>query len=330
MEYTRCNLCGKDSTELVFEVEEQITGEHKIFRVVKCKDCGLVYINPRPSKDEIILYYPPETYYAHQPPGKAKRLRRGLKKLVREGLPGYSMHTGVFRQILGRCLGMMLLSQIDIVVPFKENGRILDVGCGNGEMIGWMKEYGWDLHGIEIGKKACEQAEKQGLKTFCGQLHEAGYPAEYFDTITVNHVLEHVHDPLFLLRECNRILKQDGLLIVDVPNFGCFHSKLFGKTWHAIMCPVHLYHFTSDSLNKMCDAAGFQVKKWKYKLALPFYYTPSIKSYRSANPGLLPLCSVLFKASAGMFIKFIFSKNRGPGFSINLIAYASKCAQRGG
>ena len=330
MEYTSCNLCGKDSTELVFEVEEQITSDHKRFRLVKCKSCGLVYVNPRPSKDEIILYYPPETYYAHQPPGKGNRLRRGLKKLALGGLPGYSMHTGVFRQILGKCLGIVLLSQIDIVVPFKENGRILDVGCGNGEAIGWMKEYGWDLHGIEIGKKACEQAQKQGLKTFCGQLHEAGYPAEYFDAITVNHVLEHIHDPLSLLRECNRILKQDGLLIIDAPNFGSFDSKLFRETGHTIMCPVHLYHFTSDTLNRIINAADFQVDKWKYKMALYRYYAANIKNYRSANPGLLPLCSVLFKASVGIFIKFIFSKNKGPEFSINLIAYASKRAQSGG
>jgi hypothetical protein len=107
MEEVRCNLCGKDNTELVFEVEEQITSDHKRFRLAKCKSCGLAYINPRPSKDEIALYYSPETYYEHQPPGKGNRLRRGLKILALEGLPGYSMHTGVFRRILGKCLGVL-------------------------------------------------------------------------------------------------------------------------------------------------------------------------------------------------------------------------------
>jgi len=107
MEEVSCNLCGKDNTELLFEVEEQIISDHNKFRFVKCKSCGLAYINPRPSKDEIVLYYPPETYYAHQPPGKRNRLRRGLKKLAIEGLPGYSTCTGVFRQILGKCLGVL-------------------------------------------------------------------------------------------------------------------------------------------------------------------------------------------------------------------------------
>lgn len=324
MEYTKCNLCGKDNTELVFEAEEQVTSDHTRFRYVKCRNCGLAYINPRPSKDKIGLYYPTETYYTHQPPSKGHRLRRALKKLAIEGLPGYSAHTRAFRRILGKCLGMGLLSQIDIIVPFKEKGRIQDVGCGNGEAIGWMKEYGWELHGSEIGKKACEQAERQGIKTFCGQLHEARYPAEYFDVITINHVLEHIHDPLSMLRECNRILKQDGILIIDVPNFGSFDSELFRENWHALMCPVHLYHFTSDTLNRIINAAGFQVYKRKYKMAIYRYYRANIRNYRSTSPGLLPLCSVLFKASAGAFVKFLLSSNRGPGFSINLITYSSK------
>ncbi|MFZ0034696.1 MAG: class I SAM-dependent methyltransferase [Sedimentisphaerales bacterium] len=328
MEYTRCNLCGKDNTELVFEVEEQITGDHKRLRIVKCKSCELVYVNPRPSKGEIIMYYPPETYCEHQPVGK-KKLSRHVIMLILGSLPGYSRKTKVLNNIIGKCLGTVLLSQINIVVPFKENGRILDVGCGNGEMTSWMKEYGWDIHGVDIAKNACEIARKEGLKTFCGHLHEAQYPTEYFDAITINHVLEHTHNPLSLLRECNRILKGDGILIVAVPNFGCSDSRLFGKSWYCIDTPRHLYHFTSETLDAMFNVAGFQVNKRKTKLRVPFYHPSSIKSYRIANPGLLPLCNVLFKASAGRLIRYIFSKNRYSEFSMTLIAYASKYEHRG-
>lgn len=324
VEYASCSLCGGDSTELVFEVEEQITGDHEKFRIVKCKRCGLVYVNPRPCKGDITSYYPAETYDAHQLVGQRRNFRRCLKTLVWESLPGYSRRTGIFKRILGRLLGAILLRHVEIVVPFKENGRILDVGCGNGELIGWMKEYGWDTYGVDVGKKACEIAEKQGLKAFCGRLHEAGYPPEYFDVIAISHVLEHVHDPLALLRECNRVLKEDGLLILAAPNFGCFDCQLFGKSWYGIDAPRHLYHFTLDTLDAILNCAGFQVSKWKTKLRVPFYHTSSIKSYRRANPGFLPSCSVLFKASVGKFIKYILNKNRGTEFSINLVAYASK------
>lgn len=323
-EYVCCTLCGRDNTESVFEVEEQITGDHEKFRIVKCKTCGLVYVNPRPSKDEIAAYYAPKNYCVHQPLARRRKIRQRVKTLVQESLPGYCTRTRKSRLVLGRLFGLLLLQHMEIVVPFKEDGRILDVGCANGGMIGWMKRYGWDIHGVDVGKEACQIAEKQGLKTFCGHLHEAQYPTEYFDVIVISHVLEHVHDPLSLLQECNKILKKDGLLIIAVPNFGCFDSQLYVRNWFQIDTPRHLYHFTLETLDAMINAAGFQVNKWKPKLRLPFYHTSSMKSYRSANPGFYSLCSVIFKASIVMFIKFILSRNRVSEFSINLVAYASK------
>jgi len=228
---------------------------------------------------------------------------------------------------MGRAIGAILLRQIDIVVPFKKDGKILDVGCGNGEMIGWMKEYGWKTYGVDTSREACEQAEKQGLDVFCGELQDAHFSSDFFDVITVNHVLEHVHNPLALLKECNRILKKDGLFIVDCPNFGCSDSRLFREYWQQVDAPRHLYHFTRDTLNKILNAAGFEVHKWKFKFPFPVYDRVSIKFYKEDNEGVSSkhlLRRLILKDSLFKLIKYFLSKDRGSRFSVNLTAYASK------
>jgi SAM-dependent methyltransferase len=225
---------------------------------------------------------------------------------------------------LGKILGIILLPQIDIVIPFKEKGRILDIGCGSGKTIGWMKEYGWELLGVDIAINACKVAEEQGLKTFCGNLHDAKYASGYFDVIILNHSLEHMYDPLSLLRECGRILKNKGLLIVAVPNFGCLESRLFGASWFQIDAPRHLYHFTRDTLNKLLNAAGFQVDRWKSKIRLPLDHLSSIRNSTTLDEGSTPSRKQVLKLSLVILFKYILSGNKWSEFSINLVTYASK------
>ncbi|MDP3024955.1 MAG: class I SAM-dependent methyltransferase [candidate division Zixibacteria bacterium] len=325
-EYVNCNICGIDEAELVFVAKENQFNLDGHFKIVKCKKCGLVYVNPRPTKENIGFYYPEGKYYTHCEPSKNKPLRHKIKRLVIRSIPGYDTKTGRFKKLLGTILEKFLSGQICNIVPFKENGKILDVGCGNGEMIGWMEEYGWKTYGVEISKEACEQAEKQGIQVFYGELQNAHFPSEFFDVITANQVLEHVYDPLALLKECNRILKEDGLLIIGCPNFGCFDSRLFSKDWSALQVPTHLYHFTPSTLNRILKTAGFEINKWKFKIPFPFCDQPSIKIYKENNKNiyLIHLLKLILKAFLFKGIKWIFSTNRGSKFSVNLNVYASK------
>lgn len=326
-EYVNCNLCDADDTELVFIATDNQFHLDGRFNVVRCKRCGLIYVNPRPTQKETKFYYPKERYYSCQESCERKGFDQRMKSLIRQSLPGYNEKISIMSWVIGRAIGTILQRQIDIVVPFKKDGKILDAGCGNGDMIGWMKEYGWETYGVDISREACEQAKKQGLDVFCGELQDAHFSSDFFDVITVNHVLEHVHNPLALLKECNRILKKDGLLIVDCPNFGCFDSRLFGESWQQVDVPRHLYHFTWDTLNKTLNVAGFEVSKWKFKLPLPLCDRVSIKLYKENNESISSkhlLRRLILKGSLFKLIKYFFSKDRGPRFSVNLTAYASK------
>lgn len=100
-----------------------------------------------------------------------------------------------------------------------EKGRPLDVGCGNGAYIDQMRQLGWDVVGIEPDGEAASTAMKSGLNVFRGSLEDAKFPAEHFDIVTMNHVIEHVANPAILLKECRRVLKPVGRLVVATTKY---------------------------------------------------------------------------------------------------------------
>jgi len=322
LEYTNCAICKEDHEEFLFTARENLFGMGDPFRVVKCRKCGLVYINPRPKSANIGKYYPPELYYSYQE-ADSKSIKERIKAIIRRSLPGYDKKSGFLIKVSGSFLRFLFSSQIDVFVPYVENGTILDVGCGNGDLIGWMKEYGWRTFGVEIGKNACEHAGKKGINVYCGQLKEASYPSSFFDVIIMNHVIEHVFDPAEVLMECGRILKPKGLLIVDCPNFECYDSKLFGNNWASLAVPTHLYQYPKGTLEGLLAFSGFEVKESKYKLVPHFIPFKSIKNVfndkeSTKTKRFRTIVNVFFLR----FIKYIFCGQRGQEFSPNITVYA--------
>lgn len=323
MEHTCCNLCGQDDTKLLFIAPDNEYQTGVKANIVKCRKCGFVYANPRLNSTEIANHYPSETYYSYQATFAKKDLRSRLKKAARQSVSGYDNNLGFFEWLFCKIVGRLLLIQLDIMVPYKEHGKILDIGCGNGEMIGWMRDYGWETYGTEISAQACEAARHQGLQTYCGQLEDAGYEDGFFDAVTINHVIEHLYDPLAVMKECRRILKDDGLMIVDCPNYDCYDRMLFNENWNGIEAPRHINHFTKDALEKLLTDAGFDISKWKFKLPIPLLDKRSLyyfkRSKKGTGYGVMLMRATLIKA-----VSYVFSTNRGPKFSWNITAYAVK------
>jgi SAM-dependent methyltransferase len=116
-----------------------------------------------------------------------------------------------------------------------------------------------EAQGVEPSPIAAQKAREVGLKIFCGLLEEAKYDSESFDCMSMYHVLEHSHDPVELLRECCRILKPGGELIVGVPNYNSLVLGLVGSLWSALDQPRHLQHFRPASLQHAAERAGLQI-----------------------------------------------------------------------
>jgi len=287
MEKVSCILCGSvRSTEFIRQRDINLNLSESEFAVVQCRDCSLLYLNPRPTPTEIRSYYPPE-YYPLQEPRQPraidrffKRLSHGWKVGIMVEFYGYPPPPGAATTRLGSALRRMLLwpeywhlkvAGRDII-PFRGNGRILDVGCGPGKVMRVLRDRGWDVYGVDFSALAIEHARARlGLNVTCGDLLQAHYKEAFFDVVMFNHSLEHLHNPLETLRETCRILKPGGLLLVTLPNARSFEAWLFGRWWVHWDVPRHLYHFTPETLSRLIEKAGFRVTKIRGGVGTSFF-----------------------------------------------------------
>lgn len=137
-------------------------------------------------------------------------------------------------------------------------GDLLDVGCGNGELIERMEALGWRAEGVDIDGSALRVARQRGLNVRAGTLESQEYPADSFDAVTISHVIEHVHDPVRLLRACYQVLRPGGRLVVVTPNASSWAHRRFKESWLHLDPPRHLHLFTPPLLQQLAEMAGFQ------------------------------------------------------------------------
>jgi len=135
-------------------------------------------------------------------------------------------------------------------------GSLLDVGCGNGDFLLRMKHLGWNAQGIDPDPLAVLAAQERGLSVQTSSLDEAGFPDKSFDVITMSHVIEHVPDPIELLKECRRVLKKGGQLILLTPNPESLGRRAFGYWWYGWEPPRHLMIFSAPLLQGCVEKAG--------------------------------------------------------------------------
>ena len=204
------------------------------FDVVECSRCRVRYFEPMPSLQELQDFYSGEYYdfQRHKEEGKGMAFAAGLKR-------------------------------------WRKHGRFLDVGCATGYFLNGVKQHsGWEVYGTDFGEDAVRNARDElGLDVRHGELTDAGFDAEFFDYVHVNNVLEHVREPLALLRECRRIIKPDGKFFLSVPN-GRNDSLDLYDFYNSESRPArsksgHIFFFAADTLQRMFDEVGFVVEKEK-------------------------------------------------------------------
>jgi 2-polyprenyl-3-methyl-5-hydroxy-6-metoxy-1,4-benzoquinol methylase/ribosomal protein S27E len=271
-EEVRCNLCGSERRVNFIQVARSFRANRPMI-LVKCLGCGLIYLNPRPGQEAIGQFYE-IGYYAHSNMATRRRtLRAKLKDRFSQGLGGYGSSPDLWMlQRLG------LTGWVDVIIPSTLRGKLLDVGCGDGERACWYQKRGFEAYGIETSEKAVTNARKLGLRVHHGTLSSAAYPDCHFDVVVMSHVLEHTHSPKAYLAECFRILKPGGTLAVAVPNIESHSARVFYSHWSFLMLPIHLYHFSVETLRAYLNKSGFAITSLVGK---PVYPRMVRSSYRS-------------------------------------------------
>jgi 2-polyprenyl-3-methyl-5-hydroxy-6-metoxy-1,4-benzoquinol methylase len=197
-----------------------------------------MYLNPRPTIEEMARYYPND-YHAY-------KVDEHLSVITR-----LDHHYGIIK----RCRAVMAYAS-------SKGGRILDIGCSTGSFLDAMRRRGWEPYGVEINAGAANYAREHiGLNVFAGTLIDAHYPDAFFDVVTLWNVLEHLHQPQATLFEIGRIIRQEGLLVISLPNPDCIEAKIFGRYWAGLDAPRHLYIYSRHTLQQALARAGFVIKK---------------------------------------------------------------------
>jgi 2-polyprenyl-3-methyl-5-hydroxy-6-metoxy-1,4-benzoquinol methylase len=248
-----CYLCGSQGDYLYQGLTDNQYGTPGLWDFRKCPspDCGLVWLDPMPVPEALSEAY--RDYFTHaeegsRTPGRsltllAKRWMRGAHQLALRLTPLY----GQLRRRDSRFL--------DAVKP----GRLLDVGCGAGDFLAQMRQAGWVVEGQEVDPEAAAHARSlHGFTVHLGSLEELGIEENTFDAVTMNHVIEHVHDPVALLAECQRILKPGGVLVSITPNVESFSHQVFQSDWVGMDRPRHLHLFSARTMEEAARRAGLR------------------------------------------------------------------------
>ncbi len=138
-------------------------------------------------------------------------------------------------------------------------GRLLDVGCGKGDLLAEMKKKGWVVQGLEFDKKAAAAARAlHGIDVLVGNLQDVQRLGVRYDVISMSHVIEHVPHPVRFLQEAKGLLAPDGVIALKTPNAASYGHMKFGRNWRGLEVPRHLNIFTEEALRKCAVKAGFE------------------------------------------------------------------------
>lgn len=235
-----CPICGSvlmGALEKLWDDRYAYPGQ---FTLMRCSNCGHAFLDCDLMPDQLgelyTNYYPRKTFDVAQ----------------------YKPHTE--RSGFGSWLGGLNSSAFRWV---PENVRVLDVGCGFGESLGYHAARGCDVYGVEADENIRRVAEKFGYRVHVGLFDDKVYESEFFDYVTMDQVIEHVTDPFSALCGVARILKPGGKAILSTPNANGWGAKIFGRRWIHWHTPYHLQFFSKYSMQIAAEQAGLEVTEVK-------------------------------------------------------------------
>jgi 2-polyprenyl-3-methyl-5-hydroxy-6-metoxy-1,4-benzoquinol methylase len=212
----------------------------KDWKALKCNKCQLVKIERKKNEVSYDFYHRDDDY---------KKLESHFKNIFQK--------------------------RVDLIKSFKQTpGTVLEIGCSNGAMLDIFKSNGWETWGVEPSENA-EYAIDKGHKILQSTFEKVNVNPDYFDVVVMNHTLEHLEDPLQVIKKVYTLLKKDGIVLIDVPNFGSLSARTLGKNWKHLLPKEHNFQFTRETLSRLFEKAGLKVSHYEsrsgiFEFANPF------------------------------------------------------------
>ena len=225
-----CSLCHSSALRLI---HDQRNSRYFPRRIYRCSRCGYAFVHPMPTREQLDkLYSDPE--YLNTRVSADENRRVNIGQIERAG------------------------SRLDWLSRYIKKGKILDVGCGNGEFILKAGERGFEVYGLEVSTAAAEAVRSlTGAVIFTDdpeQLHRSGLQ---FDLVTMWDVIEHVIDPHRFIGTCVSLLAENGLIVVSTPNQRNYHGVIHGDKWKGYReGEEHLHFFNKETLGMLMGSAG--------------------------------------------------------------------------
>lgn len=252
-----CPLCNSKGYEIIQkDVRDYEYGTKESYKWIKCNGCKLIRIDPMPSLEILSRAYP-ANYHAYVVP--KSKITQKLQAISRKKIAK------------------------KIALSFPTAASILEIGCSTGLLLEAIGNYGnYKLFGVEYKIEAANEANKRGIKTWNGTFEDAPIPNEAMDLIILQHVIEHVFNPIEIMHKIFTSLKPGGKVIGELPNIDSWDASFFGKYWGGGHAPRHIWFFTPKTLKKMLEHSGFENIKIKPCLHTG-HWALSIQNYLRRN-----------------------------------------------
>ena len=276
-----CILCGDTKKKLLVKKDP--------WCIYRCASCGLGFLDPRPSKEDIVGLYDKE--YCED-----------------QFVDGGEVNSPEFKKRLS-----LETHRVRFFRGLKRKGKILDIGCGYGYFLAACRaRYGYDVHGLEVSEWAARYAaERLGLSVTVGEIDTVDLPPNSYDVITMWHFLEHTRDPRQVILKAQDLLKDNGILVVDVPNYDGTEARKNWDNWVGWQPPYHFYHFTPHTLKRLLGLCGFCVLKSKD------YHSDTVKAALKRIPVVSIFARLISKIYSGHSIAVAARREGRPAAHLN-------------
>ena len=232
---TKCPFCESENTRSYLKLKDYFLSQED-FEIMECDNCKLLFTTPRPDKSVIGKYYKSEDYLSHNEHKK-----------------------GLVPWIYNQVKRVNIRNKFKIACKGFTNPQILDFGCGVGDFLHYAQQNGCEIMGCDMSEEARKFSSEKLGKTTVTPEEIFALPHSTFDVITMWHVLEHIDNLKFQTEQLHRLLKDNGRLVIAVPNYKSYDAQYYKDKWAAYDVPRHLNHFHKESLQNIF-AGSFELE----------------------------------------------------------------------